>query len=67
MNDFYGYKEGTEKADDVLFALQVQYGHPEYNYDDFRKLNLTKDKIEKAINFVEEKGYNKFTYFEEIK
>ena len=61
---FYGEKEGTEKADDILFALQVVYGKPRHNYQYFKDLKLPRKEIKDALNYVKEKNINKFTYFE---
>lgn len=64
--DFFGTKEGTEKADDILFAIQAYFGHPEWTYEVARKKCSEKD-IQQAIAYVKRKGYNKFNYFDSIK
>jgi hypothetical protein len=65
--DFFGAKQGSEEAYDILFALQALYGKPKYGYDDFRKMNLTQADVNKSIKFVKERELNKFTYFDEEK
>jgi hypothetical protein len=65
--DFFGAKQGSEEADDILFALQALYGEPKYGYDDFRKMNLTQADVNKSIKFVKERKLNKSTYFDEQK
>lgn len=65
LKNFYGELEGSEKADDILFALQVITGRPKYGYSDFRDMNFSEDEIKDALKYVEKKGYNKFTYFEQ--
>ena len=62
--NFYGVAKGSEKADDILFALQVMYGEPNYTYRDFQKMDLTQIGINNALAYVKKKGYNKFSYFE---
>ena len=64
--DFYGESQGSEKADDILFALQAHYGLPKYDYDDFRKKNLTQDEVNKAIEYAKRDGLNKFNYFDSL-
>ncbi len=64
--DFYGTSQGSEKADDILFALQVMYGEPKYTYGDFQKMNLPQSKINEALAYVKKKGYNKFSYFDSL-
>ena len=61
---FYGAIRGSEKADDILFALQVVYGEPKYTYSDFQKMNLSQAEINEALAYVKKKDYNKFSYFE---
>lgn len=60
--DFFGAKEGTEEADDILFALQVQYGDPKLTYDECRK-EFTGEEVKRAIAYVKRDKLNKFTYF----
>lgn len=60
--DFFGAKEGTEEADDILFALQVQYGDPKLTYDECRK-EFTKEEVKRAVACVKRYKLNKFTYF----
>lgn len=55
--------QGSEKADDILFALQVMYGEPMYSYNDFRKMNLSQVKVNEAITYVKKKRYNKYSFF----
>ena len=61
--DFFGTKEGSEEADDLLFGLQVEFGHPEYGYDDFRKVEIREKDLELARKHAKE--LDKFHYFEE--
>ena len=61
---FYGAIRGSEKAEDILFALQIVYGEPKYTYSDFQKMNLSQTEINNALAYVKKKGYNKFSYFE---
>lgn len=62
---FYGAPMNSEEADDILFALQVQYGAPEKGFEEFLAMNISDEDIQKALDYVALKGYNKFTYFEE--
>ncbi|MDD4321708.1 MAG: hypothetical protein PHH31_09235 [Acidaminococcaceae bacterium] len=62
--DFYGVEKYSEKADDILFALQVMYGQPKYTYREFQIMDLSQTEINEALEYVEKKGYNKFTFFE---
>ncbi|MCK9320356.1 hypothetical protein [Methanoculleus sp.] len=62
--DFYGATKYSEKADDILFALQVMYGEPKYTYRDFQKMNLSQTEINNALAYLKKKGYNKFSFFE---
>lgn len=64
--DFFGTKAGTEEADDILFAIQAYFGHPEWTYEVARKKCSEKD-MQQAIAYVKRKGYNKFNYFDSIK
>ena len=63
--DFYGTKEGTEEADDLLFGLQVEFGQPKYNYDDFRTIEVDEHTLELAKKHASE--LDKFNYFNSIK
>lgn len=65
--DFYGANQGSEKADDILFALQVMYGEPMYSYNDFRKMNLSQAEVNEAITYVKKKRYDKYSFFEKRK
>jgi hypothetical protein len=62
--DFFGAKQGSEEADDILFALQAHYGKPNFGYDDFRKMNLTQVDVNKAIQATKKDNLNKHSYFE---
>ena len=62
--DFFGAAEGTEKADDILFALQAITGNPKLTYKEARELYKDKD-AERALAYVKTNGLNKHTYFEE--
>lgn len=62
--DFFGAAEGTEKADDILFALQAITGNPKLTYKKARELYKDRD-AERALAYVKTNGLNKHTYFEE--
>ena len=59
---FFGRPINSEEADDVLFALQAQYGDPKLDYEEARG-RFTPEEVEEAVNWVKKKGFNKFTYF----
>jgi hypothetical protein len=61
--DFFGAKQGSEEADDILFALQAHYGKPNFGYDDFKKMNLTQVDVNKAIKSTKKDNLNKHSYF----
>lgn len=63
MLDFFGTKQGSEEADDILFALQVQYGDPKLDYEE-ALANYTTEDVQKAVDYVKKQGLNKHTYFQ---
>ena len=62
MVDFFGVPLGSEEADDVLFALQVQYGNPKLDYEEARA-SFSPEDVKKAVDYVKKQGLNKHTYF----
>lgn len=60
---FFGRPMNSEEADDVLFALQAQYGNPKLTYEEAEAKYKPED-VEEAVDYIlNKKGYNKFTYF----
>ena len=63
--EFYMREIGSEEADDLLFALQVMYGQPKWGYSEFEEMNLSEAEIQRALDYVTKRGFNKSTYFED--